>query len=278
VRLSAWVWRKKNQAAYRQSAACTPPAWQRPLIIFVSLLAGAVALWETGRWLLHPATFPVHQVTVSGFDDGHSVPLRHVQTRAVQSAVTELLPEGMLWLSPHALRSALENLPWVKHARVVRQWPDTVRIVLREYHAVARWHSLANRCQTQVFCWLLDSDGEIFYVMAMQIPAGLPILSGAHDSASLALHHYRTLEDSAAATGRHIRRLHLDTRQALSVELDNGLRLQLGLDNAAERLQRFFRVYPIIARDRENVQIHHIDLRYPNGIVVQWHTLDVNRD
>jgi cell division protein FtsQ len=271
-------WRRKIQAAYRQAAPTGPPLWLLPALKIMVVLGVVALLWTTLVWLARPSTLPVRHVKVSGAENGRSVALRYVNSSAVEKALAELLPEGMIWLSPPALERALESLPWVKQARSQRLWPDRVHIVLHEYVPLARWQSGARACMADAFCALLDADGQPFYVPAMQVPAGLPLLRGAPGNAAQVLSKYMALQEIAQQAGTQIVRLHMDARQALSLELNQGLRLTLGIDHSVARLRRFFRVYPIIARDRENAQIHHIDLRYPNGIVVQWQGLAANQD
>lgn len=45
--------------------------------------------------------------------------------------------DAMVWLDVDTAEGAITALPWVRTARVERQWPDTVRVTVRERRAVA---------------------------------------------------------------------------------------------------------------------------------------------
>jgi cell division protein FtsQ len=60
----------------------------------------------------------------------------------------------------------------------------------------------------------------------------------------------------------------LSARRAWRIELDKGLTVELGRDNADVRLARFIDAYPrTIAAMGDSVQ--YVDLRYPNGFAVR---------
>jgi len=64
--------------------------------------------------------------------------------------------------------------------------------------------------------------------------------------------------------------LQLDARRAVQLQLDNGMQLAVGREERLARLQRFVKVYKKTLAQHA-MQIRRVDLRYSNGMAVQWH-------
>lgn len=89
------------------------------------LVAAFVVLLLVGAALLVRAPFlSVGRVTVSG--------ATYTDPVALQEVVASIEGEPMLLLDEGALESRLEALPWVRRARVQRDWPQDVTIELAE--------------------------------------------------------------------------------------------------------------------------------------------------
>ena len=76
-----------------------------------------------------------------------------------------------------------------------------------------------------------------------------------------------------AAVGLKVERLVEDERRAWWLQLDNGIVVELGRDDFAQRLQRFTDLYPRL-RSGHTAEIAAVDLRYINGFAVRWKTKD----
>lgn len=92
----------------------------------------------------------------------------HAQVAAVGGV---RLGTHMISVRPAQAEARLERLPWVAHAVVTRQWPDSVTVHLVERVAVAQ---VAAGHQTV----LVDGAGEVLSAPAAPVP-GLPVLAGA---------------------------------------------------------------------------------------------------
>jgi cell division protein FtsQ len=65
--------------------------------------------------------------------------------------------------------------------------------------------------------------------------------------------------------------LSVDARGAATVELDNGIEVRLGREDATERLARFSALaLPALAAKLATVA--YVDMRYTNGFAVGWKT------
>lgn len=78
---------------------------------------------------------------------------RHTTPAEIVAALDLRDGEPMLGFDGAAARAELERLPWVKEARVERQFPGTVRVHLVERTPLALW-------QTRARHTVLDADGQ----------------------------------------------------------------------------------------------------------------------
>jgi cell division protein FtsQ len=135
-----------------------PPARRRRLLVLVLVLVVlATVAWMVSRSPL----LDVDELVVRG------------NQRATADEVLEAggLTKGepLVWLDVDRARSGIEELPWVRSAKVVREWPDTVRVTVQERRAVAWVDAGEGRAL------VVDPSGRVLAVDA-QVPAGLPQL------------------------------------------------------------------------------------------------------
>jgi cell division protein FtsQ len=84
----------------------------------------------TGAWMAtRSPLLDVDHLTVRGNE--------RVPTEELLRAAGLDRGDPMVWLDEGEATSAIEALPWVRDARVEREWPDTVRVTVRERRAVA---------------------------------------------------------------------------------------------------------------------------------------------
>jgi cell division protein FtsQ len=65
-----------------------------------------------------------------------------------------------------------------------------------------------------------------------------------------------------------VKNLVLSERFAWQVQLNNGIKLNLGRQEFINRLQRFINLYPLLQQDERD--INYVDLRYDTGMAVGW--------
>jgi cell division protein FtsQ len=79
--------------------------------------------------------------------------------------------DAMLWIDPGDALDAIEALPYVSDARLVREWPDTVRITVRERRPVGWVEGPAGIA-------LVDRAGRVLEIVDAA-PVGTPQVIGA---------------------------------------------------------------------------------------------------
>ena len=188
--------------------------------------------------------------------------LQHVDPVAVRDAVLPELGSGFFNTHVERIGAAVHALPWVAEADVRREWPHTLRVDIVEEVPVARWGSDG----------LMDAQGRVFVHSLDKAYASLPQLSG-HDETAAAdvLAQYNTLSALVTARGIAIVSLSVDARGAATLELDDGVEVRLGREDAAGRLARFSAV-ALPALSAKLTAVAYVDMRYTNGFAVGWKT------
>lgn len=220
-------------------------------------------------WLLALAvvTLPVVAV-LGGWVGAERWPLTRLRMHGTMAQVSAeqvqqmLLPHaraGYFAVDLQAAQDELETLPWVRTAKVHKQWPDVLEVVVLEHQPVARWDDTR----------LLSAEGEL-----MDTPAGLdvsqlPDLGGplARSTEVIALYGYA--RELFAASGQPLQRLRMDARGSWELRLAGDIDVVVGRHDARSRLQRFARVLPQLVA-AQKAPITRADLRYTNGFTLSW--------
>jgi cell division protein FtsQ len=95
----------------------------------------------------------------------------HLTAQQVRDAAGVHDGDAMVWLDPGAALSGIRALPYVRTARLERQWPHTVRITIGERTPSAWIDAPGGKA-------LIDRDGRVLAVVAAA-PPGMPQLVGA---------------------------------------------------------------------------------------------------
>ncbi|UYG08881.1 cell division protein FtsQ/DivIB [Halomonas sp. M4R1S46] len=217
------------------------------LLLALLIGAGGRALW---LWLDRP----IERVSIRG-------ELHHAGADYLRSRLAPLV-QGRTWLSVDLgeLRERARDIGWLSEVRIRREWPDALVFELVEQVPVARWND--DR--------LLNPAGEPFDYAPLEVPDGLPELSGPADSGAEVLAYHDTLAARFAPQGLALRQVRLEARGAWRFQLEGGLWVMLGRNHREERLARFLAAWERELADTAS-HIRYIDLRYPNGVAVAWH-------
>lgn len=223
-------------------------------VVLASLLVATVTLGI--QWLQDPYRFPLRVIKVDG-------DYRYLDRVRLQEAVAPVVEGGFFSVDVASLCREVERLPWVYKARVSRSWPDGLTLSIEEQEPVARWGEQG----------YLNRRGEVFYPEGRHALAHLPVMSGPEGHELAVLEKYRRISTTLAPLGLTLARVHLDARRAWRLEMENGMRLELGRADTWPRLQRFVRAWPTIFAERRD-ELQRVDLRYSNGFSVFWQQLE----
>jgi cell division protein FtsQ len=222
--------------------------WLIGLGVFAAMGVGADRL---GELLADPTTLPLKRVRIEGT-------LAHLDRAELQRAVAGVASGGFFTVDVEKVWAAAKSLPWVQEASVRRVWPDEIWIRVTERVPVARWGSGG----------LVTAEGQVFRPSLATIPTGLNRLVGDDASAPELVKFYRAAAPRVARLGTTLTELRLDARGAWWLTLGDGVAIALGNAAFDERLERFVRLYPGLAKSPEG-RLISVDLRYPHGLAVR---------
>ena len=224
------------------------------VVVFVLLCLGAV-----GTWIARHPGWTLKGISVQG-DLGHQ---NAVGLRAQLATLLRKLEGSFLTLDLQQVRRMFEAVPWVRHARVQREFPNRLRVTLEEHEAVAWWGQSGSG-------QLVSRLGEVFEASPDE-GDGLPELAGPPEQAPLVWTLYQSLSEEVARLDRTLVRLELNERGSWRAELDNGTRLELGRGSSDELLARTRRFTTTVGQlaQRYPGALQSVDLRYPNGYALR---------
>jgi len=234
------------------------PNWPARLSWFGSwlLLLLALVLCLVGVWqLVHTIrTAPAAQIAVVG----------ELSTRQRDILTTQLQPlvsAGYFTADLTQIRDGALSQPWVDQVTVTRQWPNGIVVRVLPRHAVARWGS-----------GRLLSDQAVVFVEAEPVDRrDLPLLHGPASQSQLMMQQYQQINQWFAPLGLRLQELHLTDRMTWFMKFDSGLRVIVDQEQTHTKLQRL----SYLAQHGLDVAWPHIaaiDLRYRNGMALQWRT------
>ncbi|EIJ0981708.1 cell division protein FtsQ/DivIB [Vibrio vulnificus] len=217
----------------------------------VVVLIGSI-LYSTLSWMWDDQRLPLSKIILEG-------ELQYVTANDVQHAFGSITHIGTFMSQDvSVLQESVEALPWVAHASIRKQWPDTVKVFITEHRAAAIWNGNA----------LLNQDGMVFDGDVAQLNEERVKLYGPVATGVEVLKKYREMNPEFSKLGLSISSLVLNDRRAWQIILDNGIRLELGKESLDERVARFFSLYRQLGSKADKVS--YVDLRYDTGAAVGW--------
>ena len=248
--------RKKNRRVGRDRSAAVKQPWFNPLRLRVVMVLAMTIIvfasgWQIRHWLRESDSLTLKRVQLEGS-------FVHVSRSEVQALLKPYARQSFFDLDLSAIKSQLQQQPWVRQASVRRHWPDELEIRLLEQQPVAHWGAKG----------LVNTEGRVFSPGG-DLPEGLPRLYGPVNSEPLLLARLQDVDELLKPLGLKVTEMHLDDRRSWRIQLDNGLQLMLGRDQGMQRIQRFISFYPVLLAARAD-RVRSVDLRYTNGIVLQW--------
>ncbi len=220
------------------------------LLAVVMLIASLI--YSTLSWMWDDQRLPLSKIVLQG-------KLDYVAAQDIQTVIGRLDHIGTFMSQDiNVLQNAVQKVPWVEHASIRKQWPDTIKIFLTEYHAAAIWNGNE----------LVSDKGVVFDGDISRLTGDYVKLYGPEGTSKQVLDVWQKVTPSFKQIGLKITSLVLNDRRAWQIILDNGIRLELGKESLDERIARFFTLYRHLGSDTEKVS--YIDLRYDTGAAVGW--------
>lgn len=237
----------------------TLPTFGRGWLLAVAMAAMAVFVGSGAAWVWQSPIFKVSNVEVVG---NNLVPTDSVVMR------TQLLGQSMFTVDLAGAQKELYQMPLVYGARIERQWPNTVRIVVEERRAWGTWEQNGVR-------YTIDRDGVVLGTVAP--PEGSPVIRSSelgtrlqgdrvnYQAVDAAAEIYEQLPRQLGTTVSEVAYL---AGTGLQVTTANG---DVALLGDSSSIAYKLAVWAALAREAQDHGINYttIDLRYGNRPVLQ---------
>jgi cell division protein FtsQ len=219
--------------------------------LFMLALACAGVAWVyTG--MTTRQQWPVRWLEVDGA-------FERVSAEQVRAGLAPLVTGSFFTVDLEAVRSAAYRQPWVSEVAVHKAWPDTVKVLVKEYVPVAHWTDGR----------LVSAGGLAFKVPGADEIQGLPWLEGPDGELEEVFSAWKEFNNELLSAGLEIDRIRFDRRGAWSLVLTGGTGIQIGREDALSRLRRLLASWPDLMNGRDLAPLA-VDLRYTNGFAVRW--------
>jgi cell division protein FtsQ len=228
-------------------------------VLFMGCLAAGLA--AVGWWLMRYPAFNIGRIVVEG-------ELVHNNAVTLRANVAPVLKGNFFTVNLKAAQGAFEQVPWVREARVRREYPNSLRVLLKEHVAEAFWGP-------DTGTGLVDNMGKVFEANLGELDReGLPRLQGPEGSAPRMLQMYRLLGPALEPLDMTLDGLVLDARGSWQLRLDNDAVIEAGgggTEDVLQRVQRFVRTLPQITSQykRTAEALESADLRYDDGYALR---------
>jgi cell division protein FtsQ len=225
------------------------------VVVFVVLCLAAL-----GHWVVRHPFWTVRAIDVQGeVDHQNAVGLR----AQLATSMKTTLAGGLLALDLEPVKAMFESVPWVRQAKVQREFPNRLRVTLEEHHAVGWWGESGSG-------FLVNRLGEVFEASPDE-GEGLPELIGPPEQSERVWALYQRLQQEMAGLDLRVERLELSDRGNWRARLDTGAEIELGRgepDELFARMQRFTATIGQLSQ-RYPGAVESVDLRYPNGYALR---------
>lgn len=214
-------------------------------LIAFSVLA---VLYGAAYYTVHlPGLFPLHSVRLDA-------PPQRVVPEDVLQKVRNEVNGNFFTVDIEHLRQSLEQLPWVRSVSIRREFPDRLAVRLEEHSALAHWNGTL----------LVNTYGEVFDAQSAET---LPSFVGQDGDSHEIAQRYGEFGGQLQPLKLRVVQIALSPRHAWQLHLSNGMVLELGREEMAQRLARFIQVYPYSLAALEG-SVKYVDLRYRNGFAL----------
>lgn len=223
------------------------------------ILLLAYGLIKLNVWLEDEQQAPVQDIVLSG-------DRIFIDDKQIQMLIKQSQPGSFFELDVNQTHQTIEAMPWVYRASVRKRWPSGLEVFVVEQQPAAIWNG----------DMLLNQYGDVFDAQISSINSNstiqLPNLYGPGGSEQTALQGYRNMQSLLETSDLYIVEMFLSERFAWNVQLNNGIKLNLGRTEFIDRLQRFVDLLPLISQ--QDKQVDYVDLRYDTGLAVGWKTFE----
>ncbi|MGX5202583.1 cell division protein FtsQ/DivIB [Aliikangiella sp. IMCC44632] len=225
------------------------------VLVRYSLLALIVGGVYSGQRIWQQV-WPVENLVLQG-------DVQNLNEAKLVELVADLEVKGMLAIDLESLRNQLEELAWVQHVEVKKVWPNSIVVAVREHQPVAIFNNaILTASHTQIE--VSEAQAKLFNLPRIEVKKQKTI-----DTETLVKiwTEFKQIKTSLELISLELVSVEIDLVNNWHLHFSRDLVMNLGRKDREARIARLVEVYRAI----ENKDaISSIDLRYHNGIAVQW--------
>lgn len=195
---------------------------------------------------------PISSVAIEG-------QFNYVDKATIAVIVESMIGDSFVGENIDVIKHKLHNISWVDDVLLSRQWPDRLQVVITEQVPIARWGDDS----------FINVRGELIQINDNAVLAHLSKLSGKKEDAQQIMREYAMLTNVFQPYGLAVKQLEKSQRGVWKLHLDNEWNVVLGQGNIFSKIQRLTHLFDKKILDK-TADIDTIDIRYPNGLAVQW--------
>lgn len=154
----------------------------------------------------------------------------------------------------------LNNLSWVNHVNIRKNWPDGLVIEVTPETVIAYWNDDA----------FISQEGNVV-VTDLIVGGDLPHLYGPVGREFEVMTQYQQLGPTLRSYGHEIKVLGMNDRSSWSIETQEDITVFLGKDDLRARMTRFLMVSDSLRKEGDKRRIETMDARYSNGVAVDFY-------
>ena len=183
----------------------------------------------------------------------------YMSRQSVKLLINEHMKNSFIKEDLLSMRNKLMANPWIDSVSLRREWPDVLHVVIKEQRAIARWGDKG----------FLNNRGDLVLAKSDAVLNDLPLLRSDDSQTQLLMRQYQFISELLSKHQLTILVLKKSTVGIWQAELNNGWKLFLGRTDINKKIQHL-----LLALDQKAISlgsdIDRIDLRYENGLSVQW--------
>lgn len=214
------------------------------------------------KWALALPVFAISKIVVEGDTTHHNA-------ITLKANVGGRIRGNFFTVDLMAAKQVFETVPWVRKARVRREFPNRLRVVLQEHQSAAFWGANSE-------LRMVNSLGEIFEANVGDAENDeLPRFIAADGQSTQMLEMYLQLSGVFKPIDVFVEQLELSGRGAWRIVLDGGAHIELGhgsIDEVKTRLQKFVSTHQQVlnAYQRSDLnRVESVDLRHVGGYAIR---------
>ena len=234
------------------------------LVLIATILSfGAFALVAADQ-IYRPDKFVIDQLKIKG-------DFQKVDPQQIEAIVNQKQVGNFFSIKLSEIKNRVEDLAWVQHADVRREWPNTLLIDVEEQRPLMRW---------QGDLWV-NEQGLIIDLPGQVELDNQITLSGSKNNSHLMMKQAQIWQQMLVSSGLELIELELSESRAYVVTLrysstTNQFNLLLGRDQVKQRFERFLMLFEHHYK-HTNQRLKRVDARYPDGLAINAEELSVSK-